>query len=255
MKKYKLILCTSLSLVYLLGCSQINPRIKSNNLDSVGILLMKKDPTGTIDTIYSYDESRKLSSKEVFRDSLLNGVSTYYYPNEIPKISSSYSFGHKNGLNIYFDTTGKKLYSDYYYFDLTVGPVIYYDTNGSPQRFFFANLQNETLFYIYYDNWKGIASIHDKIINYVTNSIEEDGKNEIQILMYLPKPPRFNFEYSLFKWNKMLPREYKLVTKLTNQLPFISFRVPILPNQEEYAIGLNVYDSILKKQTLIYKDL
>ena len=44
------------------------------------------------------------------------------------------------------------------------------------------------------------------------------------------------------------------VKKIQSDLPFINISLPILPNDENYSIGLSVYDSILNKGTIIYDE-
>ncbi len=238
------------------GCLDDHNDEVGNKLEPNLLLVRRTDRSGKVDTIFKYDNNQRLLSKEVFRDSLLNGISTYYYSNGIPKMTTGYSHGYKNGENRFYDSSGKIIYMDFYYFDLTVGPVVYFDKFGDARHFFFASLQNETLLDIDYRKWKGIATIHDKIVNFVVNRIKNDEKQEIELLIYLPQPPKMNFEFSIYKIsNPKEQRDYKLISKIDDQLPFKILRLPTLPNNENYSVGVSVYDSLLNKRTIIYKDL
>jgi antitoxin component YwqK of YwqJK toxin-antitoxin module len=206
------------------------------------------------DTIWYYDLNDNLLRKRVFKDGKENGLSIEYYLNKKPMITTLYSNGLKNGYNTYYDSGGKYFYKDFYYYDLTVGPAIFFDTNENPKRFYFMNLQNETLLDINYQDWHGIKDVHSKCINFISNVQKRDSTKEISLLLYLINPPKFSFNYTVLKKKKKNENDFVEVKKIESKLPFINISLPILPNDENYTIGLNVYDSILNKETVIYDD-
>lgn len=206
------------------------------------------------DTILYYNLNNNLISKRFFRDGKEEGMSIEYYLNKSPMIITSYSNGLKNGYNTYYDSSGKRFYKDFYYYGLIVGPTIFLDKKENPERFFFMNLQNQTLLDIDYKNWHGIKDVHSKCINFISNFQKRDSMKEISLLLYLIEPPKFSFTYTILKKKKISENDFLEVEKIKSELPFINTFLPVLPNDENYSIGLNIYDSILNKETIIYED-
>lgn len=207
------------------------------------------------DTLYYYDSEGLLARKDFFREGKLNGPSIDFFSNGRPSMIINYSEGLKNGDNSYFDTSGKCYYKDFYYYDLVTGPIIYFDTSQNPKSYYFANLQNETIFTIDYKNWKGIESVVEKCINYTVNEQVRDSVNENQILLYLIRPPKLMFDYELYKKNKIHKDEIKINVDIKTNLPFINLTLPEPKENEYYTVKLSIYDSILRKKTIIYKDI
>jgi antitoxin component YwqK of YwqJK toxin-antitoxin module len=207
------------------------------------------------DTMYYYNENNLLISKRFFREGKQSGISIDYYGNGRPEIISNYSDGMKNGSYSVFDSNGVLTYKGFYYYDLGVGPIVYFD-QGRPKRYFFIDLNDQDILHIYYPEWDGINNVYDKLINFSTNTIRIDSTKEISVFMYLLTPPKFSFDYSVVKTKIRGIDEMDVIKKLSDSLPFTAFSLPLLHNKEEkYAIKLSVYDSILNKNTIIYKDL
>jgi hypothetical protein len=207
------------------------------------------------DTIKYYDLNNELTGVKFFKNGKEEGRSIDFYSHDRPMIITSYSNGIKNGYNEYFDTSGKRIYRDFYYYDLIVGPIIYYDKLERPKRYFFSNLQNETLLHIDYEKWNGIKDVISDCINFTSNTIRGDTTKETNLLLYLISPPRLSFAYSIFKKKKVSDAGFIEIKQVKSDQPFIQITLPNLPQDEHYAVGLNVYDSILNKQTIVYKDL
>jgi len=206
------------------------------------------------DTISYYDLKNNLLSKRFFKCGREYGMSIEYRLNKVPMKTTEYSNGLKNGFNSYFDSSGQCIYRDFYYYDLPVGPAIFFEKNGKPSRFYFLSLQNETLLDINYKNWNGIADVHSKCINFITNIQMKDSVREISLLLYVISPPKFSFEYSILKKKKTSKDNFEIIEKVRSHMPFINVALPILPDDDIYSIGLNVYDSILNKKSVIYED-
>ncbi|MDP4265266.1 MAG: hypothetical protein Q8941_22260 [Bacteroidota bacterium] len=209
------------------------------------------------DTILYFDLNNNLTRKSFFKNGKQEGISTDFYPSGNPMIETFYSDGLKNGYNLYYDSLGKCFYKDYYYYNLTVGPITYFNRDGTPKTFFFANLQNETLLHINYNDWHGIKEIVAKCINFIANSQNEDSTQNISLLLYLINPPKLSFEYSILKKERKSEDNFKTIRLINNdtEIPFVNIILPNLTESENYSIGLTVYDSILNKKTVIYKDL
>lgn len=233
-----------------------------------GDMVIKGDITrDTIfnDTIQIFNLTGKLLSKKFFINGKQEGTEIDYYLNGRPRIITSFSDGLKNGYNAYFDSlTGLCFYKDFYYYNLPVGPVIHFDKTGAPKRYFFVSLQNETLLDIDYKSWKGIKDIFLDCIKFTssiqkefTSSIQKEDTNQQSIFLYLMNPPRMSFIYSILKRKENGKDEdlVQIITRIDDTKPFTQLVLPVLSSGENYVVGLKVFDSILNKQTLIYKDL
>ena len=200
------------------------------------------------DTILYYDLTNRLIASKVFKDGLLNGNSTEYL-DSLTRITD-YSNGLKNGFTSYLYLSGKIKYTAYYYYGLTVGPIEFFDQNGKINSYYFADFQNHTLLHVDYKNWKGLKDIDTKCTNFTTNIIKVDSTDMLSIFLYLIDPPRFSFNYSVVK--RKNGYSYEEVKKIPNNSFYTIIELPILPDNEEYAIGLDIYDSITNKQETIY---
>lgn len=206
------------------------------------------------DTIKYYSLNEKLISSKVFKNGIQEGLSTDFYPNGNPHHSSSYVNGITNGYSFYFDSSGNLIYKDYSYYGLTVGPIIFFN-KGEPKRYFFSSLQNEDLISINYQEWKGVKEVFSGCINFTKNFQKRDSTRELSLFLYLINPPKFSFKYTVFKKKKKDETGFTEVKKINSMFPFTQISLPILPEDDHYVIGLNIYDSIIGKQTIVYKDL
>lgn len=206
------------------------------------------------DTIKYYNLDDKLVSYKIFKNGRQEGLSTDFYPNGNPHYITSYTNGIKNGYSFYFDSSGNLMYKDYYYYGLIAGPIIFFN-KGEPKRYFFSNLQNEDLISINYEEWKGVKEVFMNCINFTKNFQKRDSTRELSLFLYLINPPKFTFKYTIFKKKKNDETGFTEVETISTALPFAQISLPMLPKDDHYVIGLNVYDSIIGKQTKIYKDL
>ena len=222
-----------------------------------GTTIIKGDINGSIfnDTILYYNLANDLIRKSYFRNGKEQGIAIDFYSNGLPRITTYFSDGLKNGYNSYYDSTGKCYYRDFYYYDLNVGPIEYLSKGQIPKRYFFVSLENETLLDINYNEWKGVKDIIAKCINFKSDFQRVDTTREITLLLYLIAPPRLSFDYSILKKKKDAGVNFQEVQMVKSVLPFINITLPILPTNEQYTIGLNIYDSLLNKKTVVYKDL
>lgn len=254
MKYFKIIFSVSFLFV-LIGCSGGKSNNVDNNNGESEISNIYSNSIDKSDSILDFDSDHNLISYEIYKDGLLEGRSIYYYPGGTPKIVTYYSKGLKNGENIYYDTLNRIFYKDFYYFNLPVGPVIHYDNQGAARRFFFINLNNETLLDIKYKEWSGVGSIYKKVINYVANEIKNGDSSELQLLVYLPRPPKLDFEFSLSKTSLNKNAGYEFIQNVNDTLPFKYLTLPRLLQNQKYVLGVKIYDSILSKSTVVYKEI
>lgn len=206
------------------------------------------------DTVKYYDLKGRLMSCKFFKNGKEEGVATDYYQNGKPQNITSYSDGMKNGYRHYFDSSGGLLYKDYYYYDLTVGPIMFFKS-GKPKKYFFSSLENEDLIMINYEQWHGVKDIVSNCINFSKNIQKRDSISELSLFIYLPNPPKFSFKYSILKKKKRDVTGFIEIRNIKSVLPFEQISLPSLPADDHYVIGLNIYDSIINRETMIYKDL
>lgn len=245
-----------LSIFFFSSCKEVKKKrykiVNNNGITAKGYVI---NDTLFDGTVFYYNENNTLIRTEFFKEGKIEGLSTEYHSNGLPKIQTNYSAGKKNGVNAYFDSSGKCFYMDNYYYDLVVGPIIFFKNNEIPKRFFFANLQNETLIDIDYQSWNGVKDIIPNCINYTYNFERHDSTDQVSLLLYLISPPKFSFNYSILKVKRKSASEFSVVTKLENGEPFKNLVLPILPDSMYYSISLDIFDSILNKKTIVYKEV
>jgi hypothetical protein len=137
---------------------------------------------------------------------------------------------------------------------LPVGAVVYFNQNEEPKSFFFITLENETLVNIDYNEWHGIERIVQDCIYYTAHVQIADTSKEVSLFLYLIEPPRMSFKYSILKKTKATT-DFTEVKDINSVNPFVNITLPILLKDENYSIKLDVYDSILNKRSIIYKDV
>ncbi len=207
------------------------------------------------DTVKYYDAKNNLVRKNFYRNGKIEGTSIEYYENGIPKIKTNYTAGYKNGYEFFFDSIGNCIYKGNYYFDLVAGPILLYGPNETLNRYLFVNLQNETLLDIDYRTWNGIKKIALECINYVSAFEKADTTGQLSLLLYLIRPPKFSFEYSIMKVNRNTETKVSVIDNINSSNYFKDLTLPILPDSIYYSIRLTVFDSILNKKTILYKEI
>jgi hypothetical protein len=239
----------------LVGCSH-SPTTHIATIKN-GTDIIEGDITGTEynDTIRYYNLAHTLIRKSYFNHGIQEGLSSAYYANGSLLSTTYFSDGLKNGYNSYFDSSGICYYRDFYYYGLPVGPIVHFDKSGNPKRYFFISLQNETLLDIDYRDWHGVKDIYDKCINFISQPRRVDTTQELSILLYLITVPRFSFNYSILKKKKTSQLDFIVTLQVKSRMPFVQLTFPILPTDEQYTVGLEIYDSVLNKKTTVYKDL
>jgi hypothetical protein len=205
------------------------------------------------DTFKYYSLDGTLLSAAVYMQGKLNGDSIEYYSDGKIKKRTSFLDTLKNGSNRYYDTFGNLIYSDFFYYNLSVGPIIYYE-NKVPKKFYFSNLENENLLSIDYGKWDGIQSIVPNLINFTLDIIKEDTTRKISLLLYIIQPPKIKVEYTINTLAVNSEADYKEVEKVQANLPFTHLTLPVLNNQK-YFVGARIYDSMYQKETVIYREI
>lgn len=240
-----------------IGCGNKSEQRQYKVIEKDGLTVKGYVINDTIfdDTVSYYNSENIVVRKEVYVNGKVSGLSEGFYDNGGIRDRINYSNGLKNGVTIYYDSLGKKIYSDNYYYNLSVGPIVYYDTLGMAKRFFFVSFDNRTLLDIDYKSWKGIKDFVLNFINYSFQLQQADSVQEALLFLYIIRPPRFSTKYSLYKRSKKNDDDQDFITDLSSELPFIEYTLPILSNEYYYSIRLDIYDSVMNKRSIINREV
>lgn len=224
----------------------------TNNFRSGDTILIGNVTDSTREGQISYKLHDTIVGKEYFNNNKLNGVSEFYYSSGLTRIRSEYSQGVLNGFRKYFYENSAKQYSDFHFHGLLVGPITFYDSIGQPSRYFFSSLENVTLLYIDYSKWQGIQDKAKDLFYFSINNEFYQNVKKNKLFIYLPQPPRIKLEYGIYVKDSLNNGEPKKQFELKSNLPFANIEISqnILENG---AIGVMVYDSILNKETIVYR--
>lgn len=194
-----------------------------------------------------------LAGYEYYENNELNGISVFYHPNGKVKMLAEYKNGFLNGLKKYFYPNGVLKYSDYHYEGLLVGPIAFYDSLGEPEKYYFTSLDNMDLIQIDYKKWTGVDSLATQLFLYSLNKEYYDNLKRWKMFIYLPSPPKLRLDYGLYLKDLKNNGQYKKLVTLKSSLPFMN-----LPVSKQIidsgTIGIRIYDSILNKESIIFKD-
>ncbi len=223
--------------------SKKNKRVKIDNLFAEGDI--------SKDTIYNglikfYDTATmQLFQTANYKAGILDGDRIDYYANGKRKLQLYYESGKINGEIKKYDSIGKVVETQNIYFDLRVGPSIEYKNNEVSQYYFYS-LEDKELLHINYDSVKGkkIEQLNDTSFffwHYVDYSTSESRKPKTDLFIYLPNPPKFNFQYSLcIINNKYDIRQTIKEFKHNKSWEEINLDYSMLRGAESFAIKLTV---------------
>lgn len=206
------------------------------------------------DTLKYYSDSSFLEKIELYESQSKLSKSISYHSNGQPFEITNYCDGLKHGKHVYYDSLGYRIYEDHFYYGLIVGNIIIYNKKEILKRYFFSNLQNQTVFDIRYDDWNGVDDIAKRCINYTVQEVKEDTNRQIHLLIYLPNPPKFSFQYSICLGKEDAETDsLKEVKKLSSNLPFLNIHLPAIDASDQYVVKLSIYDSLLNQKSVVYK--
>lgn len=187
----------------------ICPIISCTNKKDIRIRLADAFAEGDInkDTVFNglikfYDTaSNQLIQTSNYKAGILDGDRIDYYADGKKKLQTQYIGGKINGEINIFDTAGGLSKTQHMYFDLRVGPTIEYK-NKNVSQYNFYSLENKELLHFNYDSIAGkrIEQLNDTSFffwHYNDYTTSENITNKKELFLYLPNPPRFNFQYSL----------------------------------------------------------
>lgn len=198
-----------------------------------------------------FDVKDQLLAKSNFLNNERDGLTTTFYLNGEKKEEIIYERGKKNGNYTVFDSLGRLLYRDYYYYGLQVGPVYFFNKDGSIKEYYFVNFEGETLFYYSYDKIKmQNIDVTDYFQMHVSHALQNQS-GKLELFLYLINPPKFSFEYKVCIKDQ-ISKDIKPIIDIPSRNVFYHDFLPYLDSNQNYCISLTVYDSLSRsKQTLI----
>ncbi len=237
--------------------------IKEQNIRIVGDI---KDDTiynGAI-KIYSL-KTKKLLAEKNFRNNILNGPFKMYYIEGGLSLFANFENDQLNGYRYLYDKSGWLEQKDFHFHGIRVGPVLEYNS-GALTQYYFNSFDNNKLVDIIYDSLSHETLLnHQKSFFFIQKRTFDEFINDDQTLsekceyfIYLPNPPKFRFSYSLVVINN----NYEVVQdirKLKNaDMPWVVFDLEkdiTKKVNRNYAVELEIYDSINSKNYWLYKML
>ncbi len=132
----------------------------------------------------TYDNNHKLVNISYFNKGHRNGPYINYFPNGEKSDSGFYENNLVNGFWVFFDLSGNKIYSTYFYKNLEYGPQLWYEGNQL-HKYEFMTFDKSTLVRVIYKNDKQFDTVRfDTGIHILPKS--DDVYN---LFAYLPKIP------------------------------------------------------------------
>lgn len=206
-------------------------------------------------TAIFYNTNNEIVFKKTYKKGVLDGIFEEYYPNSNVKFRSTYKDGLKHGESFFFDSLEACKYSDFYFFNLPVGPITYFQKAQLASRFIFVSLENKTVLDIDYSSWNGIEKYVRNFITYTYVVEKSDPDGYASLLLYIINPPKFMTNYALYKRSKNSIANEIFVMDLNSKNPFFQSTLPLPDENSYYIIKLDVYDSILNKRTIINREV
>lgn len=240
---------------------QKNKKIIVDNTYAVGEQIDDSIMNGLVNF---YDTATgNLVSTATYINGQINGTRKDYFLNGRIQYISNFSNDKQHGEVISFDSTGNKIQSQYFYYDLPCGSSINYK-EGKPTSYQFNSIEYKELFSIDYNAGKNnrISQINNSdfffwnLKNYFT-SISDSAKFEL--FVYLPNPPKLNFEYSLC----IITDTYAVIKVLedySTNSPWetTSLNFSTLQKGQSFALRLSVeneFDSTDTRKAVLFKKI
>ncbi|MCG2617844.1 hypothetical protein LZZ85_26320 [Terrimonas sp. NA20] len=255
------IIVSLIFVIILTGCKDKSPQEKrllvDDSLLAVGQI--------SDDTIYSglvkfYDpRSSKILYSCNYKDGKLDGIKTDFHENGEVYSRQMYHGGLPHGYVNFYDTAGQIYARQFFYYGLKSGPSINWK-DGQPTSFHFYSLDNRLLIDLDYSDLteKLISDVQQGFFFYQTSEVItanwRDGTSaQKDIFLYLPKPPKFDFKYSLVK----IDSQYKvlsIIREISSNDIFEKISVPA-SDTASLAIRLIVDDAIHEGTHTMFKKL
>jgi hypothetical protein len=254
----KCILSYYIIILILLSC---NPKKGSNIVDGYKVIGEINNDSTFEGIIKFYDTSSGLIAREaLYTHGILNGqVKEYNKTGNILSVSN-YENNRLNGTVSIFDVKGNLIKSDFYFYDLRVGPSITFKMN-EPITYNFNSLEGDVLLSINYDSLDLLQTLKDGCFFYkfyLYDEVLQDGSktNIKELFLYTPNPPKYNFKYSIIELDSN-GLEAKELYIYDNKTPWSVYSLPSsgVGKLKLYAIKLVVSSTSSKRDIVLLKKL
>lgn len=218
------------------------------------------------DTVFNgvikfYDtSSNQLACEGTYNEGKLEGLYKEYYIHGPISEIRNYEKNKLNGEIKQFDSAGKLIRQEYYYYDLRVGPCINYK-NDVPDKYTFLSLDNTPLLEIDYNLAKSkmITQVISDFFFFHKSEYSDAIRGDLssqknELFIYTPDPPNYNFRYSIVLLDS-LKNIKKEVQNFNSKQPWSTFQFDPSLNSDFYAIRLLVKDSIAGGDITMFKYL
>lgn len=192
-----------------------------------------------------------------YQYNLLEGIRTNFHPNGKVSSLQLYHDGKLNGFTSFYDSAGTKYSQQYYCHGLRAGPSIGWK-NGHLESFYFYSLDSRLLFELSYEELQqdSLTQVQSGFFffNISDVSVFEGEKGETfskEILLYLPQPPKFDFQYSVVR----IDPGYQVLSTLQKCPPdqvFTTINVAVT-DTTGLAIKLVIQDSVKGGRYTMFK--
>ena len=257
--KYIIILIFSSTL--LLSCTQGQKQEqKKRRIQKDGYIMEGNiESDSTFQGVINYYDinTNKLVYQATFLNNVENGLAINYYQNGMKKDEVNFVLGKEYGAHIIYDTTGKIISKNYYYYGRKLGPDCIYKEDGSIKEYYFADFEGKVLLYYSYDDPPTVQQEHPEkyfpegYFNMNTSYTVEDGVLKMKLFLYIIQLPKHSFRYSICKDSNDLIVHIK---DIPNNEVFYQTTLPILTGKQNYCVGLNIFDSTTQKKLAFAKD-
>lgn len=181
-----------------------------------------------------------------------NGPEVFFYSGKIISDSFNYLNGYEDGFAYKFDTLGKLQYRSQYFRGIPSGSTTVYSKTGAIKDYYFSNLDGEYLYRITPIN-DSVFKEKGKLINFQISPINSDGKNKILLSLYLLDNPFIKTHYAIavLDENKKIIESHRIVSKEL----FFQKELEPLGIREKYAIVYYQFNSSKGRDDLIVQEI
>lgn len=201
-----------------------------------------------------YDLDNRLVAKKNYRNNVLMGPSLRYNIEGIVIDSVNFIEGKKTGLEYVYNDAGEIIQIQNFFSGKEIGSTYTFD-KGKIIEYSFNNFENKVLYYSSFDSKTREYYFPDDIYlaNASIHSVTIDGKYGVNIFLYLILPPKLRLNHCIYKYDSL---NNVIDSSIVPHKGFYFEKFfPVENNEQKFAIHIHKYDSLLKKETIIVKNL
>lgn len=227
-------------------------KIKKGEYTLVGNFINDSIPEGIIKF---FDTKGNLHSIKKYNCGLLDGESIIYYSNGKLLSRVNYEEGKEMGFKSIYDSSGHLIYKSNFFYGQEIGSVYSYDTLKNVTEYSFNNFEDDLLYYCSYDSiGKTYTYPGDKfLIKANTSEVSVNGKDGVNVFLYIFNPPKLSLNYSIAYFNKndSVMESFPILQSVFFYQDFYE------KSTDNFKLGilLKKFDSLSKKEEIIIKYL